>query len=166
MYKWKINRSHRASGNYVCFRFCRFYPVDQSSADLTGRNSTSSQYAFCVVLYVLLSENVRMWMRVFWRGGRGWVCEGRKKSREKEGRDGWGLFGGPGYFNYPLLCRWVRARYLSLALSLSHDLSSTFIPKPSAPLAKQRKKGGQRRGFTAVTMPHLPLISLNLLFFM
>lgn len=92
-------------------------------------------------------------------------AKGRKR-REKEGRDGWGQFGGPGCFNYPLLCRWVRARYLSLALSLSHDLSSTFIPKPSAPLAKQRKKGGQRRGFTAVTMPHLPLISLNLLFFM
>lgn len=65
-----------------------------------------------------------------------------KKRREMEGRDGWGQFGGPGCFNYPLLCRWVRTRYLSLALSPSHDLSSTFIPKPSAPLAKQRKKGG------------------------
>lgn len=73
---------------------------------------------------------------------------------------------GPGCFNYPLLCRWVRAGYLSPALSLSHDLSSTFIPKPSAPLAKQRKKGGQRWGFTALTVPHLPLISPNLLFFM
>lgn len=159
MYKWKINTLHRASGSDMCFCFCRFYPQDQSSADLAP---TAISICVWVVLCVLLPDNVRLFCGEV--GEAQSVSEGRKR-REKERRDGWGQFGGPGCFNYPLLCRWVRACYLSLALSLSHDLSSTFIPKPSAPLAKQRKKGGQRRGFTAVTMPHLPLISLNLLFF-
>lgn len=122
--------------------------------------------SICVGLCVLLSDSIRTYVCVcvFRGGGRGQVSEGRRRRREKERRDGWGQFGGSGCFNYPLLCRWVRARYLSPALSLSHDLSSTFIPKPSARLAKQRKKGGQRWGFTAVTMPRLPLISLNLRF--
>lgn len=164
--KWKINISHRASGNGVYFRFCRFYPEDQSLADLAGRNPTSSQHAFVLSCMAFLSQNIRIRICVFSgeEAEAKSVREGRKE--EKKNDDGWGQFGGPGCFNYPLLCRWVRAHYLSLPLSLSHDLSSTFIPKPSAPLAKQRKKGGQRRGFTAVTMPHLPLISLNLLFFM
>lgn len=145
--------------------FYGFYPEGQSLVDLTGRISAShlNMHLCRLVCFVIWGcKNVYVH---FLRGdGRGLVCasEGRKGKR----RDGWGQFGGPGCFNYPPLCRWVRARYLFLALSLSHDLSSTFIPKPSAPLAKQRKKGGQRRGFTAVTMPHLPLISLNLLFFL
>ncbi len=45
----------------VCFRFCRFYPEDQSLADLAGRNPTSSQYAFvssCMVCYLRMNECV------------------------------------------------------------------------------------------------------------
>lgn len=123
---------------------------------------------FCCLVPFVISEckSVCAWVSFSGRREEAKSVSQRKKRREKERVDGWGQFGGPGCFNYPALCRWVRAHYLSLALSLSHDLSSTFIPKPSAPLAKQRKKGGQRRGFTAVTMPHLPLISPNLLFFM
>lgn len=49
---------------------------------------------------------------------------------------------------------WVRAHYLSLALSPSHDFSSTFIRKPSAPLAKQRKKGGNE-GVLHQTLCHI-----------
>lgn len=117
------------------FHFCRFHPEDQSLAEI--RHHLNAR--LCVSEEEVVDE--------------------------EEWRDGRGQFAGPGCFNYPLLCRWVRAHYLSLALSPSHDLSSTFIRKPSAPLAKQRKKGGQRRGFTAVTLPHFPLISLNLSFF-
>lgn len=161
----------------MCLRLCRFYPEDPSLADLAAGDPGIVPICIFVVLYRLLSGNVRVFacqsfFSFFFSGGGGrrWeeakAVQQRKKRKEKEGRDGWGQFGGPGCFNYPALCRWVRAHYLSLALSLSHDLSSTFIPKPSAPLAKQRKKGGQRRAFTAVTMPHLPLISPHLLFLM
>lgn len=47
------------------------------------------------------------------------------------------------------VCCRLGVRYLWLASVPSHDLSSTFIPKPSAPLAKQRKKGRLGWGFTA-----------------
>lgn len=156
----------------MCLRLCRFYPEDQSLADLAGRDPGIVPICIFVVLYRLLSGNVRVFAcpSFFSPSSRRWEeaksVRQRKKRREKERLDGWGQFGGPGCFNYPALCRWVRAHYLCPALSLSHDLSSTFIPKPSAPLAKQREKGGQKRAFTAVTMPHLPLISPHLLFLM
>lgn len=126
-----------------------------TSVDFTQRTSQwqiSPRLPWCAFV---LSQNIRACM-CFLGGG---------ERKGKEWRDGWGQFGGPGCFNYPLLRRWVRAGYLFLALSLSHDLSSTFILKPSAPLAKQRKKGGQSWAFAALAVPHLPLISPNLLFF-
>lgn len=83
--KWKINISHRASGNGVYFRFCRFYPEDQSLADLAGRNPTSSQHAFVLSCMAFLSQNIRMRICVFFLGRRQrlslWGKEEKKRKR-------------------------------------------------------------------------------------
>lgn len=84
-YKWKINISRRASGSDVCFRFCRFYPEDQSLADLASRNPTSSQYArvlSCVLCYL----SVLKCACVCFSGGRGrgWILWAKEETERKK----------------------------------------------------------------------------------